>query len=718
VAVALISPTLDNRTYAQLRDELVGRIPVYAPEWTNHNESDPGITLVELFAYLGESLLFRFNQIPETTRIEFLRLLGIQPRPAQPARALLAASTAEATGVQVVAGREATAGSTTFQTEDEVYVWPVELLAAGKKPKKPASTKEGKESSEDALERAGIKDPATAQFYETTLVSADPLAPDAVTVDVSKQVDQALWVAVLSTPTTDVDALRGRILFVGIAFDETISPPVVLESLGVGGAEVFRSDQLTGKPPPMLWRLWNGSTKSEAGDPFTTLDVVGDTTLGLVQTGVCKIALPKDLPSLDGPSNGGENNPPPLTNPKTAERVIAWIQVSRPKSPEIGDAIGQVQWIGANAVGAIQARTAASELIGMGTGDGDQRYPLTQRPVLPDTVQLQVEEATGWTSWQEVDSFVASTPEDRHFTVDLDAGAVSFGRQRVPQIGERIRVLSYQYGGGVAGNVDAGAISSFTGVGGVEVSNPLPAAGGGDRVNLADALDAIPGEVHRHDRAVVANDFKELAEEVAGVRRAEPLALLQPDNPRDRAAGVVSVVVFPDNDVRNPAAPMPDLGLLRRVVRYLDERRLITTELYVIPPEYVQIALSVGVQVHMGYQVDAVRRWVEQIVRQFLSPLPPLGPDGTGWPLGRTVRAAELAAVAVQVDGVEYVEDLLLGLVTPAGVTPQPLVTLERWQVPELAEITVAPGPPLPLGTTSEPTPPDKTPVPLPPDIC
>ncbi len=80
-------PILDDRSYEQLRDELVRRIPVYTREWTDHNPSDPGITLLELFSYLGENLLYRFNQIPETTRLEFLRLLQIPLRPAQPSRA-------------------------------------------------------------------------------------------------------------------------------------------------------------------------------------------------------------------------------------------------------------------------------------------------------------------------------------------------------------------------------------------------------------------------------------------------------------------------------------------------------------------------------------------------------------------------------------------------------------------------------------------------------
>src|SRR5512140_3006929 len=92
-------PILDNRSFEQLRDELVRRIPVYAPEWTDHNTSDPGIALLELFAYLAESLLFRFNQIPESTQLAFLRLLGVAPRPAQVARTVLQLTTERPDGV-------------------------------------------------------------------------------------------------------------------------------------------------------------------------------------------------------------------------------------------------------------------------------------------------------------------------------------------------------------------------------------------------------------------------------------------------------------------------------------------------------------------------------------------------------------------------------------------------------------------------------------------
>ena len=714
--MALISPILDNRTFDQLRDELVKRIPVYAPEWTNHNESDPGIALLELFAYLGESLLFRFNQIPDTAKVEFLRLLGVQPRPAQPSRVLLSVSTEEPQGVQILQGTQALAGSLPFQLSDEVFVWPLEAIGAGKTAQEPEPTKAGQEQSADALARAGVNNPAAAQFYATTVVSADPLATGATMVDVSAQVDQALWIALLSKNTTDIEELRGKIVFVGVAFDETVDPPFHLIQLDAAEADQFRSDGLTSDPPPMLWRLWNGPA---SGGPFQVLDVVGDTTHGLVTTGVVKVVLPDVLPVLATPGTGDADSPPPLTDEKVAARVVAWLQVTRPQSAGSGDAIHRVRWVGVNAVEAVQARTAAAELLGTGTGDSDQRYPLNHRPVLVATVHLEVEEPDGWHKWEEVENFVGSTLLDRHFTVDYDAGIVAFGRARVPQIGERIRVLSYRYGGGLAGNVPAGAVAAVTGVAGVKVTNPLPAVGGADRVSLADALDAIPAEVHRHDRAVIADDFRDLAEEVTEVARAETLPLMHPDTPQVAAAGVVSVVVFPANDLRNPDAPLPDLGLLRRVAAYLDARRLVTTELYVIPPDYRQITVSAGVQVRAGYQVDAVRRWVELILRQYLAPLPPFGPDGGGWPLGRAVRRAELEAVAVQVDGVEYLEGLLLATMAP-GAQPvqQELISLERWQVPELVEITVVAGPPLPPGSVYAPAPPDKVLVPLPPDVC
>ncbi|MGW6129719.1 putative baseplate assembly protein [Cellulomonas sp. NPDC055163] len=714
--MALISPILDDRSQAQLAEELRRRIPVYVPAWTDHNPTDPGIALLELFAYLGESLLYRFNQIPETTYVEFLRLLGVQPRGARPASVLVAAETDEPQGVQVLRGSEAAAGDVSFETDDELYAWPLEAVGAGKTPVPDAQI--ARERRLDAISRPDVPKDRKPVFYHTALTPEDPTAPDVVPVDVSEQVDRRLWVALLARDTTDLAALGGRILFLGVAFDEQLARSRPLDKVLPDPTEKFRSKVLTEDPPPTVWELWTGVPASPTESPFRSLAVIGDTTRGMVTTGVVKLELPSPFPARLPAAGGLADSPPPIDDEETATKVVAWLRVGRPATPDIGDTIGRVLWVGTNCVAATQSRTPSPELLGSGTGDSDQRYPLTHSPVLADSVKVQVEESGRWVDWEEVESFSASTAADRHFVVDHDHGAVVFGTARVPQLGERIRVPSYRYGGGARGNVPAKAVTAFPQNGGIsKASNPLPAAGGTDRVNLAAALDAIPGAVQRNDRAVVADDYRALAEEVSGVARAEVLSLFHPDTPSVEAAGVTSVVVLPDRDVRNPDAPQPDVGLLRRVAAYLDVRRLLTAELYVIPPEYVRLAVSVGVQVRDGYPVDAVRRWVEQILRQYLSAVPPQGPDGSGWPLGRAVRAAELEAVAVQVEGVEYALGTRLATLDPAP-TERNLVALTKWQVPEIAAVTVVTGPPTDPTVPATTPPSDTVPVPLPVEVC
>ena len=78
-------PNLDDRTYDQIRSELLLRIPRYTPEWTDWNESDPGVTLIELFAWLTESIGYRLNKAPERCLLTFLDALGIKPAAARQA---------------------------------------------------------------------------------------------------------------------------------------------------------------------------------------------------------------------------------------------------------------------------------------------------------------------------------------------------------------------------------------------------------------------------------------------------------------------------------------------------------------------------------------------------------------------------------------------------------------------------------------------------------
>ena len=85
----LKAPDLDIRRFDELKRLALLRIPRYTPEWNDFNESDPGVTLVELFAWLTEMMLFQMNQIPQRNYIKFLQLLGLELGAAEPARAHL-----------------------------------------------------------------------------------------------------------------------------------------------------------------------------------------------------------------------------------------------------------------------------------------------------------------------------------------------------------------------------------------------------------------------------------------------------------------------------------------------------------------------------------------------------------------------------------------------------------------------------------------------------
>lgn len=722
-------PILDDRSYIQLRDELIRRIPVYAPEWTDHNPSDPGITLIELFSFLGENLLYRFNQIPDATYMEFLRLLQIPMRPAEPARALAVMNTKEADGVPVPRGTEAKAGEVVFETLTEVRVLPVSCVAVSKTAQSPPLP----ESEEhiffkQSYESIGLGSEDAVAPYTSEPV---PVESPGIPVDFDKAVDSMLWVAVLAEDGESVETVRTRLaehedapLLINIGFVPEIRLDVDSEISPAEFADRFRcpGEGTDGDVRPVQWSISTGLFDSGGNPIYRPLTTEQDTTEGLGREGVVRLRLPADLTDMgdfpvDDPDMVGAGDlPPRLDDEETEERVVFWLRAFHLE----GRSFGKVLYVGVNGVQLVQTRRAKAEFLGTGNGQPNQEYALVHKNGISGSLVLEVEESGGWCTWTETDGFHASRESDRHYVLDSEAGTVTFGnglQGYVPQIGQRIRVLGYRYGGGAKGNVAAGAINRLSGVSSVKLTNPLAAYGGGDAEDIESALDRIPGELRRRDRAVTRDDFRELALMTPGadIGRAECLPLSHPARPKTDSAGVVSVVIWPAMDKERPEAPMPNRNQLRAVCRWLDARRLVTTELYVLPPKYRAVAVAVGLQVKSGYGIDAVRRWVELVIRQYLAPLPPYGPEGEGWPLGRRVHGPELEAAALQVEGVEYLVDLQVVGWKRDGGRIETTVVLERDEVVELVGITVESGDiTVDPGDSLQPIPPAKPAVPVP----
>ena len=128
------SPKLDDRTFKDIVDEAVSLIPRYAPEWTNHNPADPGITLIELAAWMTDLLIYRLNQVPEKNYVAFLNLLGIKLRAPRAAKALLQFKLVDGVakqrvprGTQVSTPQAGDDSTVTFETARDLVVTSVAL---------------------------------------------------------------------------------------------------------------------------------------------------------------------------------------------------------------------------------------------------------------------------------------------------------------------------------------------------------------------------------------------------------------------------------------------------------------------------------------------------------------------------------------------------------------------------------------------------------------
>src|SRR5215212_1267269 len=106
--MSLPTPNLDDRRFQDIVDQAKRLIPRYCPEWTDHNVSDPGVAMIELFAWMTDMLLYRVNQVPDKVYVKFLEMIGVRLEPPCAARAPVTfyLSAAQPTDVSIPEGTE------------------------------------------------------------------------------------------------------------------------------------------------------------------------------------------------------------------------------------------------------------------------------------------------------------------------------------------------------------------------------------------------------------------------------------------------------------------------------------------------------------------------------------------------------------------------------------------------------------------------------------
>ncbi|MCW3840980.1 putative baseplate assembly protein [Micromonospora yasonensis] len=356
-----------------------------------------------------------------------------------------------------------------------------------------------------------------------------------------------------------------------------------------------------------------------------------------------------------------------------------------------------------------------AELLGTGTGQAGQVYRAARAPLARTAEALDLllgvevpagsvelgaaareHEGRTYEIWRPVDSFAGVGPQAKVYLVDRASGVVTFAPAldlrpptasgpdsgapagtpaaspggpttvaAVPPAGRQIR-LWYRCGGGPAGNVAAGTLTSLRDpLPGLKVENPEPAGGGRDLESLESALARGPYEFFAQQRAVTARDYEILAAASGAVARARAFT---------RAAvysfarpGEVEVVLVPYvPDQARPGGRLPvdvlrehEVAEARRGVEAdLERRRALGTAVRASWARYKAVSIRARVVVRREEDVDAVRRRIHDRLHQTLSPLPtPLNP--TGWAFGEPLRASNVYRMLEHAEpGVRYVESV------------------------------------------------------------
>jgi hypothetical protein len=750
--VPLAIRNLDDRRMNDLRAEALSRAAVYTPEYTNFNRSDPGVTLVELFAFLTENLLYRCNQIPDRNREKFLKLLNIPLQPATAAQGLITITNTDKNQLATITLNddiEVRSGQVPFRTTRGLDVLPIEGRVYFKQ-----KILSPKQQLQDYYQQLYSSFRGTPQAPPPTLYQVVGFpSPGGNPVVLSGTVDGFLWLALLvrdvDQPVAAMadavrDAIAGKTLSVGVVPSLTNETRVLPAGRSAGAPAPVTLEFDIPKLPPS-----GGLEDSQNRVPsYRPLDSRPGKDV-FSEPGVIDVTLPsknelKLWNNIDPLESGVDLLPPSLDDSALNDRLITWLRI-RPSAA----GTGRFLWMGINCVSISQREHIVGEVLPNGTGEPDQSVTLAQAPVLRESVAVTVIPPQGPQDvWTPVDDLFLAGPEvatpdpsqppgsppppatNAHlFLLDAEAGQVTFGdgmHGARPPLSARM-VADYDFCQGSLGNVAVGAISTSPVLQGLKISNPVSTWGGADAETPEAGEKQITRYLQHRDRLVTALDFQTITLRTPGVQigRVDVLPNYHPElsSGSGDAPGAVTLMLIPAFDPVQPDAPMPTSNFLNTVCSYLDTRRLITTEVFLRGPEYVGVWISVGIQVLPGASAAPVREAAKNAITEFLAPTKggiqtlaedpaellnaPQTAEDNGWPLGKSVIALELMAVAGRVKGIEFINKVLLA--TDAGPVAQ--VDLSGLQLPRILGISVTDGEPLPMeelqqgpASTSAPT--------------
>lgn len=647
--MSLDVPDLDDRRFEELMEDLRKRIPVHDDAWTDHNAHDPGITILELLAWLAESYGYQLDQVTDAHLHKYADLVGATPRPPRRATVRLALSAGDGLdGRELPAGTPVLAEEAPGETEPFETTGSLTLTAASVadvvSEHPDGRTDHSREQADEGRQYRAFGAEAGPDCALYLGFDGDPFAGGALDLFVDFHEEDLPAPAGADAPGRSIEA-------------DGTGGGTDAEGPTDGGIETYAVRDTAFRPSIAVdWQYCTNPDSWYEESAWADLEVAVDRTMAFYRGGRVRLERP------DGWTEG-RTGPATILGREPARYWLRCVTRARAGEDERYEVPPRLDAVRTNVVGAAHREsTDAAELTredGAGTtAEPGQRFafPSGRAPAHAASVSV------GGEPWTEVEDFDASGPTDRHYVLDPAAGEVRFGdgrRGAIPGPGQPVLAHDVVYGGGPAGNVPAGADWQITAdrFRGVDAAALSPPEGGREAEPIEETLARAIEERSVAHRAVTAADYRDLATRTPGLRVARAAALVG-------GSGPVRLVVVPYSPPP-VERPVPTSGFLDAVERFVGERLLLTEQVRVLAPQYVPVDVTAEVHLAGDAGVEPERRAAERDIESFLDPL--RGFEGDGWPFGRPVYESELYEVLESRDGIDSVVDVQ---VTTGGEVP------------------------------------------------
>lgn len=565
-------PNLDKHTFDTLLEDAISKLPSRAPAWTDYNLSDPGITLIELFAWLNDINSYRLNRISNEHQEAFLKIVNFNTKENIAAKVLLSFASERHIApynkdddmqplsskkvVSVPKGTVAYQQNIRFVTQDDFLLYPInfEIISI-------ISKEYGVEKELPQQNFYPFAKTYEEQFYFIIQLSHFVSKTFSFYIDIQKYSDEIIEQEVLDD---------------------------VLE-----------------------WFYFDDENKK-----WEQIQTVKDGSNGFNKNGMINLKL------------------------NTSTSKIKCLL----KDKKFYETAPFIHRLMLNTMSAIQ-EDSHKIFLGESNGFVNQSYKL-ETLVQQGSLKIKV----GREYWSEVQNLKTQKFDAEVFQVKRSH--IIFGDGQYGKIPPKDLDIHCQYlsNSGNSGNVIANSLWRVDNIksykGSVVVQNSEAAFGGKDKPTNQELFEGFQKSLHSIERAVSLEDYEYLALHTADTQLEKVKAYVSDVNE-------VTLILVPESEDPRPQA---SLRTQKKVQKYLNTKRLLTTALKIQEASYINVNLTMTI-FSEKQNPSALQKKIERTLDAYLHPISG-GKNSQGWSFGEDLYLSSLYSLLSEVDGIDNIESL------------------------------------------------------------